>query len=788
MKWGGKMRKIAMLAAANIRKNRSQAGSLLIFVLIAVLFLNVGLVMLFNFDKFFDTRAEQRQTPHLTILQKAEYTKDEQLKWLQQYPRVNEVEKLSVLANYGEYFMHGYKNVAAVIFQKANDSRAMNKFMLVGESLPLNDNGIYVPYIMKVAGDYNLGDDYRLLFDDQELHFTIAGFTEEITFGALMNDLYRFYVSDGAYTTISAQFPDSRSYLQTARMDESGLGAQAKLDYEKTFYHTEEMKNSSSPFVFSISYNAAKEARSTVSITALLITAFALIILIVSLIVIHFGIVNNIDESMTNIGALKAIGYRNIQIILSIVLQFTSIALIGGLVGIAASQLMLPILAKIMESQSALIWKPGLDVALALKSLLFIMLSVLAVSLVAVKRIFKLHPLIALRGGLNTHSFKRNTLLLEKTRGPLPFSLAMKQLIQSKKQAFMVMVIIAAMSFASVTGISIYYNIGVKPDIFLSMIAGENADVAFVVKDRSRTEDVVMNLQKRQEVRKAFGYQHASLVAENIGVAGFIAKDFEQREVNMLFEGRYPKHDNEVAVGYNFATSTGKQIGDSVMVHAGGQEKEFIITGFIQSMSSGGLNMMMSYDGILTIKPDFTFDQICIYLAPDTDAKAFIQNVKAAEGDIFSYSVNMKELIRTQFSQLGDIFAAVAVGMLSITMLVVLLILYMVIKTMILRKKRELGLQKALGFTTFQLMNQIAFHYTPIILMGTLLGCVGGYFGLNPILSLFMRGAGIVKTNLPAPTAWTVITCVVLSVLAYLVSMLISWRIRKISPYSLISE
>jgi putative ABC transport system permease protein len=753
MKWGGKMRKIVMLAAANIRKNKSQAGSLLIFVLIAVLFLNVGLVMLFNFDKFFDTRAEQRQTPHLTILQKAEYTKDEQLKWLEQYPRVDDVEKLAVLANYGEYFMHGYKNVAAVIFQKASDSRTMNKFMLVGESLPLNDNGIYVPYIMKVAGDYNLGDDYRLLFDDQELHFTIAGFTEEITFGALMNDLYRFYVSDG-----------------------------------KTFYHTEEMKNSSSPFVFSISYNAAKEARSTVSITALLITAFALIILIVSLIVIHFGIVNNIDESMTNIGALKAIGYRNIQIIFSIVLQFTSIALIGGLVGIAASQLILPILAKIMESQSALIWKPGLDVALALKSLLFIMLSVLAVSLVAVKRIFNLHPLIALRGGLNTHSFKRNTLLLEKTRGPLPFLLAMKQLIQSKKQAFMVMVIIAAMSFASVAGMSIYYNIGVKPDIFLSMIAGENADVAFVVKDRSRTEDVVMNLQKRQEVRKAFGYQHASLVAENIDVAGFIAKDFEQREVNMLFEGRYPKHDNEVAVGYNFATSTGKQIGDSIMVNAGGQEKEFIITGFIQSMSSGGLNMMMSYDGILTIKPDFTFDQICIYLAPDTDAKAFIQNVKAAEGDIFSYSVNMKELIRTQFSQLGDIFAAVAVGMLSITMLVVLLILYMVIKTMILRKKRELGLQKALGFTTFQLMNQIAFHYTPIILMGTLLGCVGGYFGLNPILSLFMRGAGIVKTNLPAPTAWTVITCVVLSVLAYLVSMLISWRIRKISPYSLISE
>ncbi|MFF2092214.1 ABC transporter permease [Paenibacillus sp. NPDC058174] len=782
------MRKIMMLAAANIRKNKSQAGSLLLFVLIAVLFLNAGLVMLLNFDKFFDIRAEQRHTPHLTVLQKSEYTKEEQLDWLKRYPGVNEAEKLAVLADYGEYFMHGSKNVAAVIFQNANDRSSMNPFRLVGESLPLENNGIYVPYIMKVAGDYRLGDDYRLNFDGQELHFTIAGFTEEITFGALMSDLYRFYVPDKAFAAMSARFPDSQSYLQTARMEKSSLGTQAQLDYEKAFYHTEEMKNVSSPFVFALSYNAAKEARSTVSITALLITAFALIMLIVSLIVIHFGIVNNIDEGMTNIGALKALGYKSSQIMLSIVLQFSSIALAGGLIGIAASQLLLPILAAIMESQSALIWKPGLDAGLAFKSLLFILFLVLAVSLWAVKRIFKLPPLIALRGGLHTHSFKRNTLLLEKTQGPLPLILAMKQLMQSKKQAVMVIVVIAAMSFASVAGMSVYYNIGVKPDVFLSMIAGENADAAFVLKDRSLTDEVVRKLQQRPEVRKAFGYQHIPLVAENIDVSGFITKDFGQREVNMLFEGRYPKHDNEVAVGYTFAAAAGKKIGDAVMVNAGGQEKEFIITGFIQSMSSGGLNMMMTYDGILTIKPDFTFDQICVYLAAGTDTTAFLQSVKAAEGNIFSYAVNTKELIRTQFSQIGDIFAVVAAGMLAVTMLVVLLILYMVIKTMILRKKRELGLQKALGFTTFQLMNQTAFHYTPIILIGTILGSSGGYFGLNPILSLFMRGAGIVKTNLPAPAAWTIITCIVLTGLAYLVSMLISWRIRKISPYSLISE
>ncbi|MDF2652476.1 MAG: transporter permease, partial [Paenibacillus sp.] len=266
------MGKISILTAANIRKNKSQAFSLLVFVVIAVMLVNVGLVLLFNFGKYFDNRAEQLHAPHLTILQNEKYTTDEQLTWLKRYPRVTEVEKLQVLADYGEYFMHGAKNVAAMILENGNEKHAMNGYYLIGESDPLKDNAIYVPYTMKVAGGYHLGDDYQLNFADKELHFTIAGFTEEITFGALLNDFYRFYISDSMYTRLSAQFPDSKSYLQTARMEKNSLGTRAQVDYGKAFYHTREMENVSNPFVFAISYDAVKEARSTVSITASLIT------------------------------------------------------------------------------------------------------------------------------------------------------------------------------------------------------------------------------------------------------------------------------------------------------------------------------------------------------------------------------------------------------------------------------------------------------------------------------------------------------------------------------------
>jgi putative ABC transport system permease protein len=112
----------------------------------------------------------------------------------------------------------------------------------------------------------------------------------------------------------------------------------------------------------------------------------------------------------------------------------------------------------------------------------------------------------------------------------------------------------------------------------------------------------------------------------------------------------------------------------------------------------------------------------------------------------------------------------------------------MVIKTSILRRKRELGIQKAVGFTTFQLMNQIALNMTPVILLGVVIGAVGGYFGFNPILVVLIRSMGIVQMKLPVPLDWTILVCIALTALAYVVSMLVAWRIRKISAYSLVNE
>ena len=66
-KWGGKV-KIMNLAMANIRKSKSATVSLFIFILVAALLLNIGLMVITQINAFFDQKTEQLKDPHVTIV------------------------------------------------------------------------------------------------------------------------------------------------------------------------------------------------------------------------------------------------------------------------------------------------------------------------------------------------------------------------------------------------------------------------------------------------------------------------------------------------------------------------------------------------------------------------------------------------------------------------------------------------------------------------------------------------------------------------------------------------
>ena len=134
-------------------------------------------------------------------------------------------------------------------------------------------------------------------------------------------------------------------------------------------------------------------------------------------------------------------------------------------------------------------------------------------------------------------------------------------------------------------------------------------------------------------------------------------------------------------------------------------------------------------------------------------------------------------------SLLGSIVSAVSVLtrlFMAISAVVVMVILSILTGSEIRRQRRELGVMKGLGYTSRELMLQLAARMMPAALLAVVIGTVLGVTATK----LLVNFIGKVPINLPAVLA------VDLLILLYCFgcACLGSRRIRKISVYELMTE
>lgn len=168
--------------------------------------------------------------------------------------------------------------------------------------------------------------------------------------------------------------------------------------------------------------------------------------------------------------------------------------------------------------------------------------------------------------------------------------------------------------------------------------------------------------------------------------------------------------------------------------------------------------------------------------------KDFIDNVQEEYGESVAEILDIDENIESQTGMYTAAVFAVMLMVLSITVIVVVLILYLVIKTIIIKRKQEFGVMKAIGYSTIQLQNQISISFLPIIIIGVVMGGLLGYFFTNPMLSILLSSAGVKRLDFIVHFSIILMVCAGILILAYIVSMFVSRRIKKISVYGLLAE
>lgn len=779
------MNKILLLAGANIRKAKGQTVILAALFLVSAMMLNIGLTVLLGFGSFFDSTAEELNTSDAYFfIPEALYT-DEVEQHLASHVEISTWQKNKGLVISTSLMWKNEPLDFVVAICDKDEPRNLSNWKFVGDTLSETPDAIYVPYIYKLTGGYALGSKLTLTLNQHSYQFTVAGYTEciyqdrmftgDVIFipGQRFEELYNEYI-DYRKVMVFANGIQNYAKIESELLDLTGLSSAGNASDPQTYLR-------------STDYASMKNNRTSMpAMMSVMLIVFTAVIAVVCLLVIRFRISNSIEEDMQKIGSLQSIGYTSRQITLSIMVQYAVIAFAACFAGIIPAYLALPFVSDVFAQQSGLFWAPGFMPVINLVSTGTLTVIVIAVAFIAALRIRRISPVQALRGGITTHSFKRNHIPLEKSRLPLTMALSCKSVLQGLRQSMTMFVIVIAVSFTAIIAVVLYYNAAIDLSTFEKVPGIERANALIIFKP---DEDIALMKEEvlaLPNVVKAQYLDSGNVRIDDVDAGVIVMEEFSQKETVNVYEGVFPRYDNEIAIAGLIGNMIGKGIGDEVLV--GKDETPYLITGYTQGMEAGSLTVYLTLDGMRKITPDFSQSMLYVYLAKGTNAAVFVEDVKAIYGERLIEIVDADVSFAEGVSSFASIVSLVGLAILIVAGFVVILVLYFVISSAIIRRHRELGIQKAIGFTSINLMNQITIGFALPLTLGAAAGCVLGTIALNPLMSIGMSSMGIMKANYIINPAWVIATGFCIVVLSYLTSMLITWRIRKISAYALVTE
>jgi len=783
--------KLFMIAKNNIKRSRSATATVFLLVILSTMLLYLGCNVMLQLNSFIDEKNDKLNGSDFTVITGPQYETDviNTIKGMEGYSNIeSEPCIIYVSPKMNNLDLKAKEQSIPIMIQNMEEERKISNIELIDESDTKYENAIVMPYVLKTANDYKTGDEVQIKYNDRVGVYKIYGFYEDVMFANPTNvSTYKMLVFGDSFRKAveGAEESTKSMVIQTTLEDKADSG-----EFESAFM--KDIKKTIADPAFSyqaLNYSTMKVGTAIfINIMMVILIAFSLIIMIIALVVIRFVIVTHIESNMQNIGAMEAIGYSSSQMIQSILLEFLLIAVAGWIFGIIVSLFASPFVTNIVSSTIGLAWMTQVKVIAILVSCLIVISLILLISFITARKMKKITPLDALRGGIQTHSFKKNHLPLSKSKFNVNISIGLKALLQNKKQNFAITTIIILLSFACVFAYTMYYNFVDENSALLNLVGVETAEVTFEC-DKNICDRAFPEIEQMEGVEKIVKLQssgttlYSETKEESVNIN--VCEDYSQLDINTMIEGRNPIHDNEIAVTKLILNELNAKMHDTISLAYNGEKREYLVVGITQQISMLGRSASITEEGMKRLNEDYIVNKVYIYLQEGIDTTSFIQelNSKYANQDI-KVSDN-KEMIDTMLLSFNSSVTILCIACIIITAITVALILFLLIKVKILKERRQLGISKALGYTTKQLMVHVIISFLPIIIVGTAIGAVLACFGTNPTIALLLSGNGIMNCNFVINMTYVIIVPIGITVIAFVTMLLVSSRIRKITPYEL---
>ncbi len=636
---------------------------------------------------------------------------------------------------------------------------------------------VYVSPSMVSMFGIKLGDEitFPIARGGKKLTLTIKGFYEDVYMGSSMIGMKGFLISE-ADRTVALDLIRNAGIDALAR-DGAMLHVFESEESELTVSELNRLLNEQTALA---EYTESVHSKETIAGFMLILQnafsgillAFVLVLLFVVLIVLSRSISSAVASDFVNMGILKTIGFDSNRLRLLQLLQYGIPVTVGLVIGFLLS---IPFGSMVtnatITTTGVLIPKAPSLLFMAVAFILILLLLVLFI-FIRTRSIGKITPMKAIRGeadGTVTKITKPTAF-----GSNIHFRLAFRQLLSGKSRyigAFVVALLLTF--FASLVG---------RMDSWLGS-DGKGMMDAFNPADHDIGVQSFGELTQEEFEKTILQYTDITdtyvlaMPTATLNGISYTANVIDEPERFHILEGRTCTADNEIVITEFVAANFDIAIGDTVTVRGDSGSGEYIVSGIYSCANDMGDNFGMNREGYLKIGRDHPNLWCWHYFLADSSQKGAITEAleSAYGGDIHVHE--------NTWSGLFGIISAMQALLVLMYALVIVFILIVTVMTgskILLAEQKDLGIYKAIGFSSTSLRLTFALRFAMVAVLGGFFGTLLAAVITDPIVSTVMKLAGISNFASHPNFIGLIFPMVVVTLLFAIFGGLVAGKVKKL--------
>lgn len=780
---------ILTLLKANIRQKKKVFFSIAILMLLCSMALTMVLSVKNTCRESVLSEMEYLDNPEVNLYIKSIDFKQEQVEAVKEHELVDRVEVRDCVAVDGAT-IHGDSTNNSWFLQSLDREYHLFNEDLSGyekETPKLNSGEIYLTVGIKTNFPCEVGDkvSFETVFGDYS--FTIKGFVAEPRNGASIIGWKNVFISDedledfiakakettNVEKNISAYFHIVDIFKsEKCTLDDGELIRKINLDTGISDSCVGSLTKASSVYYTCLFSDV---------IGSVLIVFICLLVVVV-LIVMGNSISTGIEMEYTTLGVLKAIGFSKGKIQTIYGMLYLLAEIVGSVLGFFCAIPLIGVISSVFEPIMAIhigstvaVWESVLIIlGILLVSALFIVLTT--------GKIGRVSPVRAICGG-KEEVFFQSRLHSSIGKKGLMARLAFRQFTSNTKQYIGVIAISSLLMFFMVS-IMVMGNALNSKTAMESM--GEMYREVSLELVGNLTEEQYKSIEETVEEYSAIEkkYYNVSfyMSLEGEKIYCMIVKDPEYLTIS---KGRAPLYENEIVVTDILAKSLDLEIGDEVTVVYNEKKVTYMISGIYQFLNDAGMNFAMSLEGANRFGVKNVFWGGYSIEEPEA-AEAIAKVLNEKYGDILTAEALMgSDIIDETYTMAVN---AMKIVIYVFSVIFSLVVIAMLCSKMFLKERIDIGIYKAVGFSTRKLKLQFAFRFLLIAIIGSIIGTALSVAFSGKMLSAMLRIIGVCTFKVEFTLGAVLIPAALLLGCYFLFSYYNARKIKRVQVRELITE